>query len=171
MRTYAVKLECSGPLAMYARPDTGGHPTSYPAPTWSATKGILKLIAFLSQGEAWFYPTCVQICRRVGSPGGWVSFQPYAFNYGGPLRKRLSVKNGTRMQVFAMVVASPCYRIYAEVVVPAAMAGATLVITFSICSSVASARGVVTGRRHSAGPSLPATIGVLFARNGRRTMR
>ena len=51
-----------------------------------------------------------------------------------------------------------------------ATVGATLVITFSICSSVASARGVVTRLRHSAGPSLPATIGVLFARNGRRMM-
>jgi len=115
LKTYAVKLECSGPLAMYARPDTAGHPTSYPVPTWSATKGILESIAFLSRGEAWFCPTRVEICRRVGTPGGWVSFQRYAFNYGGPLRKRLSVKNGSRMQVFATIVANPCYRIYAEV--------------------------------------------------------
>jgi CRISPR-associated protein Cas5d len=100
---------------MYARPDTGGSPTSYPAPTWSAAKGLLESIAFLSRGEAWFYPTCVEICRRVGSPGGSVSFQRYAFNYGGPLRKDLNVKNGTGMQVFATVVASPCYRIHAEI--------------------------------------------------------
>jgi CRISPR-associated protein Cas5d len=100
---------------MYARPDTGGSPTSYPAPTWSAAKGLLESITFLSKGEAWFHPTRVEICRRVGSQGGQVSFQRYAFNYGGPLRKDLNVKNGTGMQVFATAVASPCYRIHAEI--------------------------------------------------------
>jgi CRISPR-associated protein Cas5d len=100
---------------MYARPDTGGSPTSYPAPPWSAAKGLLESIAFLSQGEAWFHPTRVELCRRIGSPGGLVSFQRYAFNYGGPWRKDLNVKSGTGMQVFATILANPCYRIYAEI--------------------------------------------------------
>lgn len=115
MKGYTVALECSGPLAMYARPDTGGSPTSYPAPTWSAAKGLLESIAFLSRGEAWFHPTRVEICRPAGSAGGVIAFQRYAFNYGGPLRKDLNVKNGTGMQVFATVVANPCYRIHAEI--------------------------------------------------------
>jgi CRISPR-associated protein Cas5d len=51
----------------------------------------------------------------VGSLGGSISFQRYAFNYGGPLRKDLNIKRGTGMQVFATVVANPCYRIYAEI--------------------------------------------------------
>jgi CRISPR-associated protein Cas5d len=100
---------------MYARPDTGGSPTSYPAPTWSAAKGLFESIAFLSRGEAWFHPTRVELCRRIGVPGGAVSFQRYAFNYGGPLRKDLNIKNRTGMQVFATVVAHPCYRIHAEI--------------------------------------------------------
>lgn len=115
MKTYSVELEVSGPLAMYARPDTGGSPTSYPAPTWSAAKGLLESIAFLSQGDAWFHPTRVEICRKVGSPGGSVAFQRYTTNYGGPLRKDLNIKSGTAMQVFATAVANPCYRIHAEV--------------------------------------------------------
>jgi CRISPR-associated protein Cas5d len=113
--SYLVQLEVSGPLAMYARPDTGGSPTSYPVPTWSAAKGLLESIAYLSKGEAWFHPTRIEICRPVGSTGGAISFQRYAFNYGGPLRKDLNIKTGTGMQVFATAVASPCYRIYADI--------------------------------------------------------
>ena len=115
MKVYPIQLEVSGPLAMYARPDTGGSPTSYPAPTWSAAKGLLESIACLGRGEAWFHPTRIEICRLVGSAGGAVSFQRYAFNYAGPLRKDLNVKSGTGMQVFATAVANPCYRIYADI--------------------------------------------------------
>jgi CRISPR-associated protein Cas5d len=114
MKLYSVQLEVSGPLAMFARPDTGASPTSYPAPPWSAAKGLLESIAFLSQGDAWFHPTRVEVCRPAGSAGG-ISFQRYSFNYGGPLRKDLNIKNRTGMQVFAAVIANPCYRIYAEV--------------------------------------------------------
>lgn len=115
MKNYSVSLEISGPLAMYARPDTGGSPTSYPAPTWSAAKGLLESIAYLSHGEAWFHPTRVEICRPINAIGGIIRFQRYAFNYGGPLRKDVNVKNGTGMQVFATVVSHPCYRIHAEI--------------------------------------------------------
>lgn len=115
MKPYPIALEVSGPLAMWARPDTGGAPTSYPAPTWSAAKGLLESIAFLSSGQAWLHPTRVEICRRKGTPGGEVRFQRYATNYGGPLRKEQNVKNGTTMQFFATVLAGVCYRVHAEV--------------------------------------------------------
>lgn len=100
---------------MFARPDTGAAPTSYPAPTWSAAKGILESIAFLGRGEAWLHPARVEICRRVGAPGGAVSFQRYAANYGGPLRKAHNIRLGASMQIFATVLADVCYRIHAEV--------------------------------------------------------
>lgn len=115
MSRYGVSIEVAGPLAMFARPDTGGTPTSYPAPTWSAAKGILEAIAFLSSGEAWLHPTRVEVCRLKGASGGAVAFQRYTTNYGGPLRKDVNVKNGTGMQVFATVLADVCYRIHAEV--------------------------------------------------------
>ncbi len=35
-KEYKVSMEIAGPAAMFTRPDTGGTPTSYPAPTWSA---------------------------------------------------------------------------------------------------------------------------------------
>ncbi len=38
MNQYEVALEVAGPAAMFARPDTGGTPTSYSAPTWSAVQ-------------------------------------------------------------------------------------------------------------------------------------
>lgn len=84
---YGLRLEVAGPLAMFARPDTGGTPTSYPAPTWSACKGIFEAIAMLNSGDAWINPTRVEVCRRRGTPGGSVRFQRYTTNYGGPLRK------------------------------------------------------------------------------------
>lgn len=112
---YKVEVEVSGPLAMWARPDTGGTPTSYPAPTWSAAKGLLESIAFLAGGEAWLHPARVEICRRKGTRGGEVRFQRYATNYGGPLRKDQNVANGTTMQFFATVLADVCYRLHAEV--------------------------------------------------------
>lgn len=115
MKSYQIALEVSGPLAMWARPDTGGAPTSYPAPTWSAAKGLLESVAFLSSGRAWLNPIRVEVCRRRGLPGGEVRFQRYATNYGGPLRKELNVKNGTTMQFFATVLADVCYRIHGEV--------------------------------------------------------
>ena len=115
MTFYSVAIEVSGPLAMWTRPDTAGAPTSYPAPTWSAAKGLLESVAFLSSGEAWFHPTKVEICRRRGTTGGEVRFQRYATNYGGPLRKAQNVANGTPMQFFATVLADVCYRLYADV--------------------------------------------------------
>ena len=115
MKHYPVQIEVSGPLAMYARPDTGGTPTSYPTPTWSAAKALFESIAFLSSGEAWFHPTLVEVCRPVGSRQSGISFQRYANNYGGPLRKDLNIKSGTSMQIFATVLANVCYRIYADV--------------------------------------------------------
>ncbi len=66
MTNYKVQLEIAGPAAMFARPDTGGTPTSYPVPTWSAAKGIFESIAFLQSGDAWIMPEKVEVCRRIG---------------------------------------------------------------------------------------------------------
>jgi CRISPR-associated protein Cas5d len=105
---------------MFARPDTGGTPTSYPVPTWSAAKGIFESIAFLTSGAS-FCPTSVAVCRPLGDPGGRVLFQRYTNNYGGPLRKAgLSTKGtasgGSSMQLFATVLSNVCYRLHATVV-------------------------------------------------------
>jgi len=116
MNQYEVALEVAGPAAMFARPDTGGTPTSYSAPTWSAAKGLFESIAFFADGAAWSCPTKVEICRRVGEAGGRVNFQRYTTNYGGPLRKIDLFTGGNNMQVYATILSDVCYRLYGDVV-------------------------------------------------------
>jgi CRISPR-associated protein Cas5d len=70
-----VAFEVAGQAAMFARPDTGGTPTSYPVPTWSAAKGLFESIAFFADGLAWICPTKVEVCRIVGETGGRAHFQ------------------------------------------------------------------------------------------------
>jgi CRISPR-associated protein Cas5d len=118
---YAVAFEVAGPLAMFTRPDTGGTPTSYPIPTWSATKGLFESIAFFADGAAWICPTKVEVCRRIGAQGGRVNFQRYTTNYGGPLRKNSLFNKGltpggSSMQLFATVLYDVCYRLHGVVV-------------------------------------------------------
>ena len=120
---YVTSLEIAGPLAMFARPDTGGTPTSYPVPTWSAAKGLFESIAFLADGAAWICPTRVEVCRPVGELGGRVCFQRYTTNYGGPLRESGLrnvgvVSGGSSMQFFATVLSKVCYRLHGVVVGP-----------------------------------------------------
>lgn len=55
MESYRIVMEIAGPFAMWARPDTGSTPTSYPIPTWSVAKGILEAIAFFRNGRAWIW--------------------------------------------------------------------------------------------------------------------
>ena len=119
MKNYPVQMEVAGPLAMFTRVDTGATPTSYPAPTWSAVKGMFDAIAFFSDGAAWIAPTSVEVCRGRG--GGSVRYESYATNYGGPLRKRNLVGAGNNMQVFATVLVDVCYRFHAEVRGPIAV--------------------------------------------------
>lgn len=118
---YPVELEVAAPLAMFSRPDTGGTPTSYAVPTWSAAKGLFEAIAFLADGAAWICPTTVEVCRRVGEPGGRVSFQRFTTNYGGPLRKTSVLtkglaSGGSSMQLFATVLSNVCYRVHGAII-------------------------------------------------------
>ena len=41
---YVIRMEVSGKTAMWARPDTGATPVSYPVPPWSAAKGLFESI-------------------------------------------------------------------------------------------------------------------------------
>jgi len=114
---YSIAFEVAGPAAMFARPDTGGTPTSYPAPTWSSAKGLFESIAFFTDGAAWICPSKVEVCRRVGESGGQVHFQRYTTNYGGPLRKgglfnKGTAPGGSSMQLFATILSDVCYRLH-----------------------------------------------------------
>ena len=111
-KDYRISLEIAGPAAMFTRPDSGAAPVSYPAPTYSAVKGIFEAIARLK--SAYIRPTVVEICRPV-------QFHRYTCNYSGPLRKRDQIAKQNAYQHPAVILVDVCYRLYGvtEEVAPA----------------------------------------------------
>jgi len=107
MKPYSIELEISGPTAMWTRPDTGDCPVSYPAPTYSAVKGIFESILWGPAVE--IIPTKVEVCAPV-------QYHNYQTNYGGPLRKTGVISGGGGFQLLATVLIDVCYRLYAEVI-------------------------------------------------------
>lgn len=105
-KLYEVKFEIAGPAAMFTRPDTGATPVSYPAPTYSAAKGIFESIVRIE--SAYIRPTKVEICAPI-------HYHQYTTNYGGPLRKSNQLSKGSSYQLFATVLVDVCYRIYGSV--------------------------------------------------------
>lgn len=103
MKPYEVKIEIAGQTAMWTRPDTGDCPVSYPAPTYSAVKGIFESILWGPAIE--IVPFKVEVCKPL-------RFHGYATNYNGPLRK--SGTDGA-YQFLATVLTDVCYRMYAHV--------------------------------------------------------
>lgn len=103
MNNYECAFEIAGPTAMFTRPDTGAAPVSYPAPTYSAAKGMFEAIVRLN--SAYIHPTKVEICAPI-------QFQKYTTNYGGPLRESGAVGKRASYQLKATVLVDVCYRIY-----------------------------------------------------------
>jgi len=99
-------MEIAGPTAMWTRPDTGDCPVSYPAPTYSAAKGIVESILWGPAVQ--IIPAKVEICAPL-------QYHNYQTNYGGPLRSSESMKKGSGYQLLATVLIDVCYRLYAEV--------------------------------------------------------
>ncbi len=106
MKTYRIALEISGPSALWTRPDTGDSPVSYPAPTYSAVKGIFESILWIQAVQ--IIPEVVDICSPI-------VFHSYQTNYGGPLRKPKSINEDNPYQLLAKVLINPCYRLYARI--------------------------------------------------------
>lgn len=105
-KRYAVQFEVAGPMAIFARPDSGATFVSYPAPTFSSLRGMFDCVAWLR--TAYVRPIAVEICKPI-------QFQRYATNYGGPLRKGDQISKGSSYQLFATVLVDVCYRVYGEV--------------------------------------------------------
>ena len=104
---YSISMEISGSTAMWTRPDTGDCPVSYPAPTYSAAKGIFESILWGPAIEV--IPTKVEICTPI-------VYHSYYTNYGGPLRNPSAINKGNNYQLLATVLIDVCYRLYADVV-------------------------------------------------------
>lgn len=101
---YPVQMEIAGPTAIWTRPDTGDAPVTYPAPTYSAVKGIFETVLWGPAVE--IVPTKVEICSPI-------QFHSYKTNYGGPLRNPKSIANGDNYMLHATVLIDVCYRLYA----------------------------------------------------------
>lgn len=105
-KKYCVSCEISGPCAMFTRPDTGDVPVSYPVPTASAVRGIFESILW---GPAVaIIPQRVELCSNI-------RFEPYATNYGGPLRHPDAISSNNNYQLLATILVDVCYKLYAEV--------------------------------------------------------
>lgn len=102
-KTYDVSFEIAGHAAMFTRPDTGAAQVSYPAPTFSAAKGMFESIARWK--SACICPTKVEICAPI-------RYHKYTTNYGGPLRKDNQISKGASYQLPATILIDVCYRIY-----------------------------------------------------------
>jgi len=103
---FEVSFEVAGPAAMFARPDTGSTPRSYPVPTYSAAKAMFEAVARLK--SAYIHPTRVEVCRPIG-------YHRFVTNYGGPLRKPDQINKNNNYQLIATILVDVCYRIYGEV--------------------------------------------------------
>lgn len=106
MKSYAIQMEIAGPTAMWTRPDTGDCPVTYPAPTYSAVKGIFESILWGPAIKV--VPKKVEICTPI-------QYHGYHTNYGGPLREIGVIASGGSYQLLATVLIDVCYRLYAEV--------------------------------------------------------
>lgn len=106
MNEYEIAFEVAGPAAMFARPDTGSTPISYPVPTLSAAKGMFE--AVLRRPHIYVQPTMVEVCKPI-------RFERYVTNYGGPLRKGKDISEKNSYQFMATILTDVCYRIYGDV--------------------------------------------------------
>ncbi len=111
MKPYQVTFEIEGPAAMFARPDTGAAPISYPVPTWSACKAMFESVArgFFAKGKAaaFFSATSIEILKPI-------RFEKYVTNYRGPLRKPSQIQKKASYQLPATILVDVCYRIHGE---------------------------------------------------------
>lgn len=106
-RSYAITMEVAGNTALWTRPDSGDSPCSYPAPTYSAVRGLFESVLW---GPAVLViPRKVELCSIP-------QYHSYVTNYGGPLRSATSIKGGNNYQLFATVLTDVCYRLYADVI-------------------------------------------------------
>jgi len=106
MATYPIAMEIAGSTCIWTRPDSGDCPASYPAPTYSAVKGIFESILWGEVIE--IVPQKVEICTPI-------QYHSYVTNYGGPLRSGKSLAKGSNYQLLATVLIDVCYKLYADV--------------------------------------------------------
>lgn len=103
---YPISMEIAANTAIWVRPDSGDSPTSYPAPTPSAVRGMFESILWGPAVQ--IVPRKVEICAPI-------VYHSYVTNYGGPLRSSQQIRKGANYQLYATVLIDVCYRLYADV--------------------------------------------------------
>ena len=89
-KLYQISMEIAGNTALWARPDSGDSPCSYPAPTYSAVRGLFESILW---GPAVLViPRKAELCSEP-------QFYSYTTNYGGPLRRSDFIKKDNKYQI------------------------------------------------------------------------
>ena len=106
MNADSIALEVAGPFAMFALPDTGSTPISYPVPTYGAARGMFE--AVLRWPSVYIKPERIEICQPI-------RFERFVTNYGGPLRKPAQISNNNNYQLIATVLVDVHYRLFALV--------------------------------------------------------
>ncbi len=99
IKYYPIEFEVQAHAAMFTRPDTGAAPVSYPAPTFSAVKGMFESVVRIK--SAYIKPVKVEICAPI-------IYHRYFNNYRGLLRKA----NTPNFQLTATILSDVCYKIY-----------------------------------------------------------
>ncbi len=106
-RTYSIKVEIESDFAMFANPQTGGDATSYPAPPYSTTKGMLEAVVFMPTAQ--IIPKKIHICRPVRYTKFGYNCQ---FSHG---KKQNLLKSGGILQRRELILVSVVYQIFAEI--------------------------------------------------------
>lgn len=102
-----MAIEVKGELGLFTREDSSvSNPTSYPAPTWSAVKGMIEKIFYFPSVEV--MPLGVEILSEV-------RMCSYGWNYNGELRKGTQIAKGAGAQFKALVLNRPSYRLIFDV--------------------------------------------------------
>jgi hypothetical protein len=110
-KQYSVSMEIFGPKAHFGDPDgCGTAPSTYVAPTWSISKGILEAIGGLRcRDNVFVCPTSVEILAPIETTY-------HTMNYGGPARDARQIVNNHMFQFSAQFLRNPKYRIHAQII-------------------------------------------------------
>lgn len=103
-----LAFEVQADYGLFSRSDVSPSvATSYPAPTWSASKGIIERV-FWKAGVWEINPLGVELLSPV-------AFTPYAFSYCGELRKPSQIAQGALALFNWQVLAQPHFRLVFDV--------------------------------------------------------
>ena len=100
-------MEVEGDFALFASPDSGSESCSYPAPPYSAVKGMFESVLFLRHAEV--VPTKLHICRPVCYCDGGINYT------SGPLRKHSQIVEKQALQRRRQLLCNICYQLFADI--------------------------------------------------------